>query len=39
VKSNRDGVVQAIRVMHERVVEQDLEEARLRTLRDTFDET
>lgn len=34
VKSNRDAVVQAFRVMHEKILQQDMEEVRLRTLRD-----
>lgn len=32
VKSNRDAVVQAFRAMHERLVQKDLDEARLKAL-------
>jgi len=32
VKSNQDAVIQAFRLMHERIIQHDLEEARLRTI-------
>mgnify|MGYP006910668156 CR=1 FL=1 len=38
VTSCRDAVVQAFHVMHDKIVEQDLKEARLKTLRDSMEE-